>query len=109
MSEYQPKEEFANVRRLGEFGAPNLETIYGPAAHPSNYSPEGVQDGDQDKMEAPEKEPLVFNPAIFSLIVMAMGALIIATGVAFVFGIGWGLTTLGVLTFSVGFMTAMNS
>lgn len=112
-SEYSPKEEYANVRRLGEFGEPNYSEIYGQsmANHPSNGSPAVSDEPEANTGEevAKERKPFEFNPAIFSLILLAVGAIIIATGILITFGLGWGLTTLGVLTFAVGFMTAMNS
>lgn len=112
-SEYSPKEEYANVRRLGQFGEPNHSEIYGTAManHPSSGSPAVSDEPEANPGEevAKERKPLEFNPAIFSLILLAVGAFIIAAGVVITFGLGWGLTTLGVLTFAVGFMTAMDS
>lgn len=106
-NDYKAREERSNIRQLGDFGKPNLESIYGPAAHPAGATWDGTPHNAGDEVPAKEKEPLRFNPVLFSLILLGIGALVIAAGITIVFGIGWGLTTLGVLIFGVGFMTAL--
>lgn len=107
-SDYTRQEERVNIRRLGEFSKPNLDSIYGPMARQEG-TPTDMEGKESSADTTKPKEPLTFNPVLFSLILLAVGALIIGCGITLIFGIGWGLTTLGVMVFAVGFLTALNN
>lgn len=100
-NEYQQRDEYVRVRRLGEFGPVDTSSVTGPVA------PDAAEQAGTGKDTRKPRKAVRLSRSGFALMLMVLGIVVLAVGITMTFGLGWGLTTLGAMTFVVGFFTAL--
>lgn len=102
MSEYTPREEVVNIRRLGSFDEPNPEAYLGKGAladikanHPSNGKP--ARAVKEKKTLAPEEAVNIFR-----FLNLFLGAVLCGVGLGFWFMPAVGITVFGALLWVMG-------
>lgn len=100
-NEYTQRDEYARVRRLGEFGPVDTSSVTGPV--PADAA---ERSGTGKRTPKPRKAVRLSRSG-FALGLMLLGIVVLTVGITMTYGLGWGLTTLGAMVFAVGFFTAL--